>query len=296
MSTWLVTGAGGLLGSDLVPELLRSGHDVVARSRADLDVTDPEAVMHEVETSGADVVVNAAAYTKVDEAESAEHLAQLVNADGTANIATACAQAPRAPVLLQLSTDYVFDGAARSPYAEEAPTAPRSAYGRSKLAGERAVLRSLPRAGFVVRTAWLYGVHGPSFVATMVRLERERDLIDVVADQHGQPTSTRDLAVRLRELGEGAVRGAAPAGVYHATASGQTTWFGLAQQVFRLLGADPGRVRPTTTSRFPRPASRPAWSVLGHERWQLAGLGPMRDWAEALAEVVPDLAARAGSA
>jgi dTDP-4-dehydrorhamnose reductase len=187
--------------------------------------------------------------------------------------------------LIHLSTDYVFDGTATEPWAEDAPVAPISAYGRTKLAGERAVLAV--DAGYVVRTAWLYGAEGPSFVHAMVRLAGERETIEVVSDQHGQPTWTGDLADRIIALaGSGA-----PRGVYHATASGRTTWHGLAREVFALLGLDPSRVRETTSDRFPRPAARPAFSVLGHERWAAAGLAPMRDWREALHAAWPSLVA-----
>jgi dTDP-4-dehydrorhamnose reductase len=198
-----------------------------------------------------------------------------------AGLAAACARAGAA--LVHVSTDYVFPGTAGRPYAEDAPTAPINAYGRSKLAGERAIRAVLPERGFVVRTAWLYGAGGPNFVATMLRLARERDTVDVVDDQLGQPTWSYALADRLVALGQAALAGAAPAGVYHGTASGQTTWYGLAREVFARAGLDPDRVRPTTSERFVRPAKRPAYSVLGHGRWAAAGLPPMAGWREMLA-------------
>lgn len=278
MARWLVTGAGGMLAADLVPELRSAGHEVLALTRADLDITDAAAVDAAVRAAAPDVVVNTAAYTRVDDAESHEDDAYAVNARGADAVARACAEAPSAPVLLHVSTDYVFSGDASEPYAEDAPTAPRTAYGRTKLAGEQAVLAALPARGYVTRTAWLHGRHADNFVLTMARLESTRDSLDVVADQQGQPTSTADLAERLRELGERALDGIAPAGTYHATSSGSTSWHGLACVVFELLGADPRRVRAVTTAQFPRPAPRPRWSVLGHARWAEAGLGPMPDW------------------
>lgn len=274
---WLVTGAAGMLGRDVATAL--DGAEVTALGRKQLDVTDPAAVDDAVR--GHDVVVNTAAWTDVDGAETAEEAATAVNGTGPALLAAACAR--HGARLVHVSTDYVFDGAATSPYPEDAPTAPRSAYGRSKLAGERAVLAALPDAGYVVRTAWLYGEHGGNFVATMARLSADRETLDVVDDQRGQPTWSMDVATRLVEL----VRADAPAGVYHATNAGETTWFGLARAVFAQLGLDPERVRPTTTDRFPRPAPRPAYSVLGHDGWARAGLPPLRPWDEALAAAAP---------
>jgi dTDP-4-dehydrorhamnose reductase len=288
---WLVTGAGGMLGRDLVSALSAeqvtdlSGDEVTALARKDLDVTDASAVAAAV--PGHDVVVNCAAWTDVDGAETHEQEATRVNGLGPQLLAAACAASGAR--LVQVSTDYVFDGAATTPYAEDAALAPRSAYGRSKAAGEAAVRGLLPDASYVVRTAWLYGEHGGSFVRTMAGLEATRETVDVVDDQRGQPTWTGDVAAAIVAL----VRAAAPAGTYHATSSGETTWCGLARAVFEELGADPSRVRPTTTDRFPRPAPRPAYSVLGHDAWHRAGLAPIRHWREALAESFPLLRAAA---
>lgn len=284
MTRWLVTGAGGMLGRDLTGVLdARPGAAVTAASRAALDVTDAAAVHAAV--AGHDVVVNAAGWTDVDGAEAEEAAAARANADGPRLLAGACAR--HGAVLLQVSTDYVFAGDADRPYPEDARPAPLNAYGRGKLAGERAVRELLPRHGFVVRTAWLYGAHGRNFVATMLALAGRRETVDVVDDQVGQPTWTGSLAGRLAELGEAAVAGRAPAGVYHGTASGQVSWYGLARAVFELSGLDPRRVRPTTSDRFPRPARRPAYSVLGHAGWAGAGLGPMPDWRAQLAAALP---------
>jgi dTDP-4-dehydrorhamnose reductase len=269
---WLVVGAAGLLGRAVVAEL--EGRDVVALDRAALDITDADVVRAAV--AGRDVVVNCAGWTAVDDAEQHEAAAYAVNALGPAHLARACASAGAG--LVHVSTDYVFSGEASMPYAEDAAPAPRSAYGRTKLAGEWAVRAELGDDAWVVRSAWLYGDGGPSFVSTMLRLMREQETVEVVDDQHGQPTWVVDLARRLVEL----VDVQAPGGIYHATSSGGTTWCGLARRVFERSGADPARVRPTTTDRFPRPAPRPAWSVLGHAGWSRAGLPPMRAWSEAL--------------
>jgi dTDP-4-dehydrorhamnose reductase len=285
--SWLITGAGGTLGQDLLARL--NGESVVALDRKALDLTDPDAVLAAVEEHRPDVVVNCAAWTAVDDAETQEEQALRINGDGPRHLAEACAKT--GAKLLQVSTDYVFAGDGTSPYAEDAPTAPRSAYGRTKLAGEQAVLAALPGAGYVVRTAWLYGAGGGNFVRTMIKLEGIKDTLDVVDDQRGQPTWTADLADRLVRLGQAALAGTAPAGVYHGTSGGETTWFGFTREIFRLLGADPERVRPTTSEAFVRPAPRPAYSVLGHDRWRAAGIEPVRDWREALAEAFPALLA-----
>ena len=283
MSRWLVAGSGGMLGQDLVAALgtTVSTHEVTAADRSSLDITDPGACVAAV--AGHDVVVNAAAWTAVDDAETHEPEAFSVNAVGAANLARA--RSASGARMVQVSTDYVFAGDAISPYAEVTPLAPRSAYGRTKAAGEWAVRTHLPSASWVVRTAWLYGAHGPNFVKTMARLALERETVSVVDDQRGQPTWTMDLAdsiVRLVEAG-------APFGIYHGTSSGETTWFGFAQEIFRLLGHDPARVLATTSEAFVRPAARPACSVLGHDTWQSAGVAPIREWREALSLAVADV-------
>jgi dTDP-4-dehydrorhamnose reductase len=276
MTRWLVTGAGGMLGLDVVAAL--ADREVVACPRLDLDVTDVEAVETTIDQTQPDVIVNCAAWTAVDEAEEHEDTAFSVNAVGPANLARACAL--RSAALVHVSSDYVFDGLARSPYTEESPLHPRSAYGRTKAAGEWAVQAILPARSWIVRTAWLYGAGGPNFVRTMIQLESSRETVDVVDDQRGQPTWSAELARQVVRL----VDSAAPAGVYHCTASGQTTWHGLARAVFEELGADPDRVHPTTTDRFPRPATRPAYSVLSHRACRLAGLPTMPNWRDSLAQ------------
>ncbi|MGH8892814.1 MAG: dTDP-4-dehydrorhamnose reductase [Actinomycetes bacterium] len=260
---WAVTGAGGMLGRDVVDVLRSSGDSVIALTRSELDVRDPSACSHAI--SGADAVFNCAAWTDVDGAESHEASAFAVNAVGAANVARASRE--HGAVMVHVSTDYVFAGNASTPYPVDAHVAPLNAYGRTKAAGEWAVRAECPRS-YVVRTAWLYGEHGRSFPTTMLRLAGERDTFDVVNDQRGQPTWTRDLAVFVRSL----VVENAPFGLHHGTAAGETTWFGFAQEIFRAAGLDPQRIRPTTSDRFPRPASRPSYSVLKNDvafpRWQ----------------------------
>jgi dTDP-4-dehydrorhamnose reductase len=276
---WLVTGSAGMLGQDVLTVLKDAGIEATGLGRADLDITDADAVLAAV--TGHSVVVNCAAWTDVDGAETAEDAATAVNGTGVRNLAAACAATGAR--LLHVSTDYVLPGDATEPYAESAPTGPVNAYGRSKLVGEQAVLELLPESGYIVRTAWLYGEHGPNFVATMLKLAAQRDTLDVVDDQHGQPTWSYALAERLVELGRA---GQAPAGVYHGTAIGRTTWLGLAREAYRLSGLDPERIRPTTSAAFTRPAVRPSFSVLGHDGWSAAGLAPLADWRVQLAEAV----------
>ena len=273
---YLVVGAGGMLGTDLQTAL--AGREVTALTRSRLDVTDASAVAAAV--AGHGVVINASAYTKVDDAESHESDAFAVNAVGAGNLATAAAAA--GAKLVQVSTDYVFDGAATTPYAESTPTAPVSAYGRSKAEGERLVLAAHPDGSYIVRTAWLYGENGGNFARTMLSLAASRPTVSVVDDQLGQPTWTLDLANQIVAL----LDDDAPAGVYHGTNSGSTSWFGFARAVFAESGLDPDRVLPTTSADFVRPAPRPAYSVLGHDAWTAAGIAPMRPWREALAAAV----------
>ncbi|MGI5140110.1 MULTISPECIES: dTDP-4-dehydrorhamnose reductase [unclassified Streptomyces] len=283
MSRWLITGAGGMLGRDLTEVLAgRGAQSVTALTRQDLDITDAAAVRAAV--AAHDVVVNAAAWTDVDGAETEEAAATRINGEGPRVLAEACAV--EGSVLVQVSTDYVFPGDATEPYSHDAPTSPVNAYGRSKLAGERAVTELLPERGYVVRTAWLYGAHGRNFVQTMLNLADRRETVDVVDDQRGQPTWTVALARQIAQLGEAAVAGRAPAGLYHGTASGTATWFDLARAAFELTGLDPERVRPTTSEKFVRPARRPSYSVLAHDHWAAAGVAVQPHWREQLAEAL----------
>ncbi len=277
---WLVTGAGGMLGRDLCTVLAHSGeNDVFAATRSDLDITNPRAVRAAV--NGADIVINTAAWTDVDGAEADEAAATAVNGYAVGLLAAEAGKR-----LIHLSTDYVFGGTATTPYHEDAPLAPVNAYGRSKALGERTVLGA---GGCVVRTAWLYGEHGPNFVRTMLRLAAERDTLEVVDDQQGPPTWSLALAHQLVDLGHAVAAGRAAPGAYHGTAAGSTTWFGLAQAVFAEAGLDPTRVRPTTSDRFVRPARRPAYSVLGHDHWADSTVAPLPDWRPMLTEAMPAL-------
>jgi dTDP-4-dehydrorhamnose reductase len=267
---WIVIGAAGMLGQDVVARLTADGKSVDALDRADLDITDSRACGRLLR--GADVVVNCAAWTAVDLAEEREAEAFAVNATGAANLARAATAAGAR--LVQISTDYVFDGSGDSPYAADAPQNPASAYGRTKAAGEWAALAHGQHV--VLRTAYLYGAHGVCFPRTIVRLAAERGGLDVVTDQVGQPTWTVDVA----DLVVRAIEAQVPGGVYHATAQGQASWHEFAVAAVTAAGLAPDVVRPTTSEAFVRPAPRPAYSVLGHESLRAVGVEPIGDWRE----------------
>ena len=277
MTRILLTGSAGMLGRDLVDVL--GDHDVTAATRHTLDITHPDAVDEAV--AAHDVIINAAAYTAVDQAESERDLAFAINAEGPRNLARAAHR--HGTRLIHVSTDYVFDGIASVPYPENTPRNPQSVYGASKAAGEDAIEAEHPEASVIIRTAWLYGQHGSHFPGTMLRLADTHDTLSVVTDQIGQPTWSLDLAHMIRTLLESGISH----GVFHGTNSGQTSWFDFAQQIFATAGLDPNRVTPTTSDAFPRPAKRPAWSVLGHDAWDQVGLPGPRPWAQAWAEAFP---------
>ncbi|MEP6981760.1 MAG: dTDP-4-dehydrorhamnose reductase [Nakamurella sp.] len=280
MPSLLVTGAHGQLGTDLRTVAAERGVTVAAFGSGELDITDPVEVDSTLAAFAHDhpggVVVNAAAYTAVDNAETDTDAAYAVNATGPGLLAAAAAE--HGLGLIHVSTDYVFPGDATTPYEPTDPTGPNSVYGASKLAGEQAVLAAHPGA-HVVRTAWVYGATGGNFVKTMCALEKKLPTIAVVDDQTGSPTWSYDLAAGLIELAGSDV----PGGVLHGTNAGETTWFEFTKAIYLEIGADPDRVTPTTTDKFPRPAPRPAYSVLSPTAWNAAGLTPLRPWREALA-------------
>jgi dTDP-4-dehydrorhamnose reductase len=282
----LVTGAAGMLGCDVLRAGRRAGHELVALSRAELDITDAPAVERAFARLSPDAAINCAAFTDVDAAETHAEQANAVNADGAGNLARAAAAVGKP--LVHLSSDYVFSGEAPldaaghvRPYVESDRPAPRSRYGASKLAGERQVLDASPRHT-VVRSSWLFGTDGRNFVSTMLRLAGERDGVQVVTDQVGCPTWTGHLAPALLGLIERGV-----SGLVHLAGAGHTSWNGFAQEIFRQAEL-PCRVEPIASSELARPAPRPAWSALASERDDVL---PMPDWRDGLAGY---LAARAG--
>lgn len=271
----LVTGAKGQLGTDLVLLLSDRGYEVYGYGREELDITNFDQVKRVIREIHPDVVIHTAAYTKVDLAESEPDQAFLINSYGTRNVAVV-SEAVGAK-LVYISTDYVFDGTATTPYNEFASTNPLSVYGKSKLAGEQFV-RDLHSKFFIVRTSWVYGKHGNNFVKTMLKLAQERDELMVVHDQIGCPTYTVDLANCVLELIQ-----TEKYGVYHVSNSGHCSWYEFAKAIFEEAGIKV-KVNPCTTKDFPRPAPRPAYSVFDHMSLRLNGFRKMREWREALRE------------
>jgi len=269
----VVTGGDGQLGQ----ELIRLSSDecvIVGLNRSQLDITDQEKCMYVIKRLKPDAIIHAAAYTAVDRAESDPDGAWLVNAKGTSHVAAA-AEAIKAS-LCYISTDYVFDGEGMIPYRETDIANPRNVYGKTKLEGERLASLICVKT-FVVRTSWVFGNCDNHFVGTMLRLARQRAELRVVNDQTGSPTYTYDLAKLLVELVK-----TNQYGVYHATNSGQCTWYEFARAVFEEAGIDRINVVPCTTDEFPRPARRPKFSVLGNQALQDAGIPPLRHWRDAL--------------
>jgi dTDP-4-dehydrorhamnose reductase len=282
----LVSGAAGMLGLDVMRAGERAGHELVGLARAELDVTDALAVQAAFDRDTPDAAINCSAWTDVDGAESHREQAFAVNGDGAGNLARAAARAGVA--LVHVSTDYVFDGeglldrsGALRAYLESDPTAPRSVYGESKLAGEREVLGASPSHA-VVRSSWLFGVGGRNFAETMLGLAGEREAVQVVTDQVGCPTWTGHLAPALLGLLERGV-----SGLVHLAGAGRVSWNGYAAEIFRQAELE-CRVEPSSTAQMARPAPRPAWSALESERQDILPLPP---WQDGLAGY---LAARAG--
>ena len=267
----LITGAYGMLGSDL-REVLKNFELVCAGSK-DLDITDEEKVIDFICENKPDFVINAAAYTAVDDCESHYDDAYAVNALGPRNLAIACNKID--VPLVHISTDYVFDGSKRTPLIENDKLGPESAYGKTKLAGEEFIQENTDKY-FILRTAWLYGLHGNNFVQTMLNLAENHDEITVVNDQIGSPTYSLDLAVAITNL-----LNSDKYGIYHVTNEGECSWYDFACEIFEMSNIDV-KVIPVSTEEFPRPAPRPHYSVLNNKKWNASGFVPMRDYKEAL--------------
>jgi dTDP-4-dehydrorhamnose reductase len=278
----LVTGAGGQLGTDLVRTCTEAGDDVLACTSAQLDLGDRDSVAQAITTTEPDVVVNAGAWTAVDDCEADPDRAWRVNALGPRWVTDAARRV--GAHVVQISTDYVFDGTKATPYVEWDAPNPASAYGRSKLGGEREVDPSHT----IVRTAWVCGAHGKNMVKTVLALA-DRPELAFVDDQRGSPSFTADLAIAIRRLAVSRLPG-----TFHVTNQGDTTWYGFVRDVLELAGHDPGKVRPITTADLdpPRPAPRPANSVLDNAALRLGGLPLLPHYRESLERLLRDLGAR----
>ncbi len=266
----LVTGANGMLARDLCPMLEDADFEVIETTRNELDVTDELQVRRVISDVKPDYVIHCAAYTNVDKAEEEPETAELVNAKSAEYIAKACNS--NNAVMIYISTDYVFDGTKKTPYVPDDTTNPTGAYGLSKLHGEEAVRKFCP-AHYIIRTSWLYGHHGKNFVETMISLAEKTEL-KVVDDQVGCPTWTVDLSDAIISF----IDEEPPFGTYHACGAGSTSWYGFAKEIFDLMSLNVNLI-PCTTEEFPRPAKRPAYSVMDNE-------GLLRDWKQALQEYI----------
>lgn len=284
----LVFGGGGQVGREFSRLDGRAGHEVTAVTRAEADITQATEVAAVLHGANAEVVVNTAAYTAVDQAESNVERAFSVNRDGAQNIAAACVE--RGLPIVQISTDYVFDGSKRAPYSEDDPVAPLGVYGASKEAGER-VIRETQDHHVILRTSWVFGAHGHNFVKTMLGLAEEREELTVVSDQVGCPTPAADLAEAVLDVLSLMRDGRW--GTYHYCGKGQTSWYGFAQEIFaqrsRITGMPTPELRAISTAAFPTLAARPANSELDCSRFAASfGFAP-RPWQEGLAEVLNEL-------
>jgi dTDP-4-dehydrorhamnose reductase len=282
--TWLVVGANGQLGKSVCSVLNERRIEIVPWNRETGSVSLEGFVSRYVKEIQPKVIINCAAWTDVDGAESNEAGAELINADAVGYLATAAKDC--GVIFVHVSTDYVFSGVGSVPWSEDGIKDPVSAYGRTKAKGENLVAQNYPDRSYIFRTAWLYSAFRKNFAKTIVRLalKDEADIL-VVMDQIGQPTFAGDLATQIVDT----IIRQIPFGIYHGTNSGQATWFEFAQHIFRLVDADEARVKPVSSDSFPRPARRPAYSILGHGKWVGSGVHEMRNWKIALAEAMPSI-------
>ncbi|GAC1337387.1 MAG: dTDP-4-dehydrorhamnose reductase [Candidatus Dormibacteria bacterium] len=283
---FLVTGAGGQLGGEVVLAAQSSGHHVAGVDRSQCDIATVGGAAAAIAEYRPDVVINCAGWTNVDGAEDAVDAAYRANALGARLLAAACHG--QGVLLSHVSTDFIFDGSATEPVSEWAAPRPLGVYGASKLAGEQEVRRLCPRHQ-VVRTSWLFGRDGPNFVLTILRLARERPTLRVVADQTGSPTWTGHLAPALVRLAELNVPG-----TYHLSGAGAVSWHGFAQAIVETAGFDRVTVDPISTADYPTPARRPAYSVLDNRAWRLLGESPLPEWREGLTQYLAAHPRRAG--
>jgi dTDP-4-dehydrorhamnose reductase len=261
----------------------KEGVPYIAWSHKDLDVADDSSISVIKETSP-DLLINCAAWTNVDAAEEFPEKATRVNQVGPRNMARA-AKELKIP-LIQISTDYVFSGESRQPWSTDSKTEPMSTYGLSKLLGEKEISKNMHADFYILRTAWLYGPYGRNFSKTILKKAlTSKDTINVVRDQIGQPTTTKSLAEQIFKVAKQKI----PSGTYHATNTGQASWWDFAREIFELAGEDVERVRPSTSEDFPSKVKRPQYSVLDQSAWSKVGMETMPEWREALKEVFPEI-------
>jgi dTDP-4-dehydrorhamnose reductase len=280
--TWLITGRRSQLGRALEEVLHEHYSTYLSLSHEELDIRNEQDVHRIIQQKRPDVIVNTAAWTNVEEAECNEKLARESNAIGPSLLAQEASKV--GAKFIHISSDYVFSGSRRTPWDEYSVTSPLSAYGRGKEEGEKLVLSAYESGSFIVRTSWLYSPWGKNFVKSIAETAiLESRTIKVIDDQIGQPTSAIELAGQIYVL----ANSSAKAGIYHASGGGQTSWFGLAQYIFRYFNQDPYRVLPITSAMYSSKVYRPEYSVLGHDRWLQEGLRPMRSWEVALETLLP---------
>ena len=279
----LITGCNGQLGNEMqLLEKENPQHTYFNTDVAELDITDQAAIEKFVEENEIDGIVNCAAYTAVDKAEDNETLCQRLNAEAPAYLAHAVGQ--RGGWMIQISTDYVFDGTKHTPYVEDDETCPNSVYGRTKLVGELNVQKLCERS-MIIRTAWLYSTFGNNFVKTMIRLGKERPVLGVIFDQIGTPTYARDLAVAIMTaINEGIVPG-----IYHFSNEGVTSWYDFTKAIHRIAGIKECQVRPLHTAEYPTPANRPHYSVLDKTRIKTVYGIEIPYWEDSLEECIKKL-------
>lgn len=283
---WMITGAAGMLGTDLIERLLAGREEVSPFPREELDITDGAAVLSAVREAAPDVIVNCAAFTKVDECEEQEELATRINGAAVGHLAHAANEVDA--LLIQVSTDFVFDGSSERPYEVDDPVAPLSAYGRSKLEGERQAAAAAKHQ--IVRTSWLFGTAGWNFVEAIRRqIDTGREELRVVDDQRGGPTFTKHLADAIVRLGRLGAREETARGIFHYSDQPDVTWYGFAVAVAEEMQqsgalAREVRIHPVSSDEFPRPARRPAWSVLSTSRWEAVTGRTPADWRGGLRE------------
>ena len=286
---WLITGAKGQLGQMLSAQLERQGHDFIALSSKQLDITNASHVNEVISKIKPGIIVNTAAWTDVERAEISREAAFEINERGVENLVLAARKVNAA--FLQISTDYVFSGQSSRPWPEDSPLNPLGVYGQSKAAGEKVVARVFPERSYVIRTAWLYSEYGDNFAKTMCKLASQSNTeVRVIMDQIGQPTNARDLASQIIVL----VNSEAKHGIYHVTNSGQASWYEFAKEIFKLSGADLNRIVPISSDEYPTSTKRPLFSVLSHDALVGSGCNIMRDWRIALRESIPAVQASIG--